>query len=98
MNFKSIKVSSKTLVMVTTLTLSLSYIGLVVVYAEGVASNLSAKTESYGRNGAKSLDQLMDQGNPEYIHKIKIDLEKQLRQANLMLNVLEDKKRLKVGG
>ena len=96
MKFKSIKkISSKSIVMATTLTLSLSYIGLVVIYAEGVANDLTAKTESYGRNDAKSLagleQSLVHQDNPEYIQKLKSDLEKQLRQANLMLTVLEDK-------
>jgi len=94
MNFKSIKkISSKSIVMATTLTLSLSYIGLVVIYAEGVANDLTAKTESYGRNNTKSLagieQSLVDQDNPEYIQKLKSDLEQQLRQADLMLNVIE---------
>lgn len=96
MNFQSIKkISSKSIVMATTLTLSLSYIGLVVIYAEGVANDLTAKTESYGRNDTKSLvdleQSLVLQDNPEYILKLKSDLEKQLRQANLMLNVIESK-------
>ena len=90
MKTKAIKISSKSLIMATTLTLSLSYVGLVVVYAEGVANNLTAKTESYGRNDAQSFERsLVNQDNPEYIQKLKSDLEKQLKQANLMLNVIE---------
>lgn len=87
--------SNKIIVIVTTLTLTLAYVGIAKVYAEGLVNNLNSLnkiTENYGRNTANNFDDLIKQANAENIHKIKYDLEKQLQQTNLILNIIEEQK------
>ena len=92
MNYITKIISNKIIIIVTTLLLTMTYIGLVTVYAEGLTKKLNTKTESHGRNAPNSFKDLVNQTNPENIEQIKHDLEQQLEQANHILDVIHNKK------
>lgn len=84
MNFKTITLS-------LTLALTISYIGLVLLYGVAIAEGLSSKKASYGRNFSERIttgNEIVDQ---YYSKKIQKQVwEAQASEAELMLKLLNE--------
>lgn len=83
-------ISNKIIIIAATLSLTMTYIGLVTVYAEGLSNNLNTQTKSHGRNTPVNINDLVNQANPEEIQQIKHKLKRQLQQAEFILNIIEN--------
>lgn len=93
MNYITKIIGNKAIIIATTLTLTVAYVGLAKIYAEGLTKDRSTKTETYGRNAPNNFNDLVINANPENIYQIKHDLEQQLQQANVILNIIEEQKK-----
>jgi len=81
--------SNKTIIITITLALTLAYIGLAAIYAEGLTQ--STKANGYGRNGHVEIKSVAEQIDPENIHKVKYALEKKLDETKFIIKLLEQK-------
>ncbi len=85
MNYKTTTIS-------LTLSLTISYIGLIILYGVGLAEGLNSQSDSFSEN----VTQVIDKPNTDFsenlssIHINKEVWQSRLAQAELMLNLLNE--------